>query len=315
MKLKKEAKMISEAKYLFMQKAADLRSFSKDPHRQVGACVVLNNKVTGIGYNEFPKGTRFQWKKKGPWLQTKHPYVTHAEVKAFAHVLQDSLKGKTLVAEGIPCYVCSRLLSECGISRVVHKSCSYWRRPTFWASKLLFKERKIKTFNRSTNPSLLRSGISFTAINKLRSINEDDVGSSYIIDGRGKILGNSKHQYELLSDTAKRSLTESLSTHRHSCTSSCSPPDVNNCNHSAAAAIFNSNPSAFTSSQLFVTLQPCNECAELILLAGVAGVCYIQNIVKPEYKASRKLLERGGVRMEQLKKFKLQPVLPSASSA
>jgi dCMP deaminase len=54
---------------------------SKDPSKQVGACIVGANKVIiGIGYNGFPRGCddqKLPWAKKsqdGP-LGTKYPYV------------------------------------------------------------------------------------------------------------------------------------------------------------------------------------------------------------------------------------------------
>lgn len=62
---------------------------SKDPNRQVGACLVSQDDIIlGIGYNEFPRGCsddKLPWAKKsrtGNPLETKYPYVCHAEVNA-----------------------------------------------------------------------------------------------------------------------------------------------------------------------------------------------------------------------------------------
>ncbi|RHN60669.1 putative dCMP deaminase [Medicago truncatula] len=59
---------------------------SKDPNRQVGACLVSQDDIIlGIGYNEFPRGCsddKLPWAKKsrtGNHLETKYPYVCHAE--------------------------------------------------------------------------------------------------------------------------------------------------------------------------------------------------------------------------------------------
>ena len=42
---------------------------SKDPHTQVGACIVSeDNKILSIGYNGFPNGCsddEFPWKREG----------------------------------------------------------------------------------------------------------------------------------------------------------------------------------------------------------------------------------------------------------
>jgi dCMP deaminase len=58
---------------------------SKDPKKQVGACIVDENKViVGIGYNGFPRGCpddALSWAKlsaSGNVLETKMPYVVHA---------------------------------------------------------------------------------------------------------------------------------------------------------------------------------------------------------------------------------------------
>lgn len=54
---------------------------SKDPSKQVGACIVGRNKVIlGIGYNGFPRGCgdhALPWAKKSAqgFLGTKYPYV------------------------------------------------------------------------------------------------------------------------------------------------------------------------------------------------------------------------------------------------
>ena len=57
---------------------------SKDPHSQVGACIVSeDNKILSMGYNGFPKGCsddEFPWGREGDPLDTKYLYVTHSEL-------------------------------------------------------------------------------------------------------------------------------------------------------------------------------------------------------------------------------------------
>ena len=59
---------------------------SKDPSTQVGACIVDGDKkIIGVGYNGFPIGCpddMFPWGKEGGFLETKYPYVCHAELNA-----------------------------------------------------------------------------------------------------------------------------------------------------------------------------------------------------------------------------------------
>ena len=60
---------------------------SKDPNTQVGACIVnAKNKIVGAGYNGLPIGCdddEFPWEKQGDFLQTKYPYICHAERRCF----------------------------------------------------------------------------------------------------------------------------------------------------------------------------------------------------------------------------------------
>lgn len=70
---------------------------SKDPNRQVGACVVNSDrKIVGIGYNGFPWGCsddQLPWAKKGASaLDTKYPYVCHAELNAIMNANSKTLR-------------------------------------------------------------------------------------------------------------------------------------------------------------------------------------------------------------------------------
>ncbi|MCH7948046.1 MAG: hypothetical protein IIC66_09650 [candidate division Zixibacteria bacterium] len=62
---------------------------SKDPGTQVGACIVNSKKrIIGIGYNGFPAGCSddlLPWDRKGDYLDTKYPYVCHAEMNAITN--------------------------------------------------------------------------------------------------------------------------------------------------------------------------------------------------------------------------------------
>ncbi|MEW5310735.1 MAG: hypothetical protein WDW38_002503 [Sanguina aurantia] len=73
---------------------------SKDPNKQVGACIVSAEQVIlGIGYNGFPRGcpdSTLPWAKKsasGDPLDTKYPYVVHAEANALLNKNAASVKG------------------------------------------------------------------------------------------------------------------------------------------------------------------------------------------------------------------------------
>jgi dCMP deaminase len=59
---------------------------SKDSHTQVGACIVSqDNKILSVGYNGMPTGCsddEMPWDRNGEFLDTKYPFVCHAELNA-----------------------------------------------------------------------------------------------------------------------------------------------------------------------------------------------------------------------------------------
>ena len=62
---------------------------SKDPSTQVGACIVSeDNRILSIGYNGAPNGFEdkfFPWDRQGDFLNTKYPFVCHAELNAISN--------------------------------------------------------------------------------------------------------------------------------------------------------------------------------------------------------------------------------------
>ena len=100
---------------------------SKDPNKQVGACITGPDRVIlGIGYNGFPRGCsdhQLPWAKvsadSNP-LDTKYPYVCHAEMNAIMNKNAASLKGATMYVTMFPCNNCAKLLIQAGISEVVY---------------------------------------------------------------------------------------------------------------------------------------------------------------------------------------------------
>ncbi|KAG6573132.1 Deoxycytidylate deaminase, partial [Cucurbita argyrosperma subsp. sororia] len=100
---------------------------SKDPNRQVGACLVSQNGVIlGIGYNGFPRGCpddKLPWAKKSKTsnpLETKYPYVCHAEVNAILNTNHASASGQRLYVTMFPCNECAKVIIQSGVSEVIY---------------------------------------------------------------------------------------------------------------------------------------------------------------------------------------------------
>ncbi|KAI3737422.1 hypothetical protein L2E82_27424 [Cichorium intybus] len=100
---------------------------SKDPYRQVGACLVSQDGIIlGIGYNGFPRGCsddKLPWSKKsknGDPLETKYPYVCHAEVNCILNTNHASAAGQKLYVTMFPCNECAKVIIQSGVSEVIY---------------------------------------------------------------------------------------------------------------------------------------------------------------------------------------------------
>ena len=102
---------------------------SKDPGTQVGACIVnTQNKIVGAGYNGLPIGCSdedFPWEKQGDFLNTKYPYVCHAELNAILNNIGMDLSGCRIYTALFPCNECSKAIIQSGIQEVIYLSDKY----------------------------------------------------------------------------------------------------------------------------------------------------------------------------------------------
>lgn len=114
---------------------------SKDPNTQVGACIVSRqNKIVGAGYNGLPMGCQdeaFPWEKNGDFLQTKYPYVCHAELNAILNNIGMDLTGCRIYTALFPCNECSKAIIQSGINEVIFLSDKYDGSDVSVASKRL----------------------------------------------------------------------------------------------------------------------------------------------------------------------------------
>jgi dCMP deaminase len=102
---------------------------SKDPSSQVGAVIVNNeHKVVGTGYNGFVAGvdeSHFPWEREGKWLDTKYPYVVHAEANAILNSTTSDLSNCSIYVTLFPCNECAKQIAQKGIKEIVYLEDKY----------------------------------------------------------------------------------------------------------------------------------------------------------------------------------------------
>ena len=116
---------------------------SKDPNTQVGACIVdENNRILSTGYNGFPLGCsddEFPWDRVGDDVDTKYPYVVHAELNAILNSRGKTLVGSKLYVALFPCNECAKAIIQAGIKEVIYLSDKYKDTPLTKASRRMLE--------------------------------------------------------------------------------------------------------------------------------------------------------------------------------
>jgi len=132
---------ISWAEY-FMGIALLSAQRSKDNHTQVGACIVdTENKIVSVGYNGMPTGCNddaMPWEREGDFLNTKYPFVCHAELNAILNS-RTNLKGCILYVTLFPCNECAKAIIQCGIRKIVYLDNKYAGTKENQASEMMFR--------------------------------------------------------------------------------------------------------------------------------------------------------------------------------
>ena len=120
---------------------------SKDPSTQVGACIVdENNRILSTGYNGFPHGCsddEFPWAREGQDVDTKYPYVVHAELNAILNNRGKNLTGARIYVALFPCNECAKAIIQSGIKEVIYLSDKYGHTPMTKASKRMLQSAGI----------------------------------------------------------------------------------------------------------------------------------------------------------------------------
>jgi len=118
----------------FIEIANTVASWSScyQSNRQVGCVIAKDKRILTTGYNGAPSGVK-NCKDKGCCLRqdlkipsgTKHElcYAAHAEQNAIIQAarLGVSVDGATLYCTHEPCTICTKLIINAGISRIVYQ--------------------------------------------------------------------------------------------------------------------------------------------------------------------------------------------------
>jgi dCMP deaminase len=102
----------------FLEMAALVSTWSKDPSTKVGAVITRGKFVVSLGFNGHPAGIEDSANRLQD-RETKYRTIIHAELNAILSARQP-LEGCTLyVVPFMPCSACGAVIVQSGIKRVV----------------------------------------------------------------------------------------------------------------------------------------------------------------------------------------------------
>jgi dCMP deaminase len=120
---------------------------SKDSNTQVGACIVnQEHKIVSVGYNGMPTGCdddEMPWEREGSFLDTKYPFVCHAELNAILNRSAGNLQGCRLYVTLFPCNECAKAIIQSGIREVIYYDNKYANSEATQASRRMFEMTKV----------------------------------------------------------------------------------------------------------------------------------------------------------------------------
>lgn len=119
---------------------------SKDPNTQVGACIInQDQQIIATGYNGLPRNlddNTYPWTREGDFLNTKYPYVVHAELNAILSATI-SLKQAKIYVSLFPCHECSKAIIQSGIKEIIYQDDKYLSSDSVIASKKMLNDAKV----------------------------------------------------------------------------------------------------------------------------------------------------------------------------
>lgn len=124
----------------FLELAADVSSWSKDPSTKVGAVLVNDqNIVVGMGYNGFPRGVKDDPERLNN-RELKYKMVVHAEVNAILAAGHKAQGTRLYVYPAFftPCICneCCKVAIQAGVKEIVGYKPRYDERMARWKDSI-----------------------------------------------------------------------------------------------------------------------------------------------------------------------------------
>lgn len=122
----------------FLDLAAHVAGWSKDPSTKVGAVIVDNQRrILSMGYNGFPRGVDDSPERYTNRTQ-KYPRVVHAELNAILNTgVPMSLEGSTIYSTHQTCMECAKSIIQSGIGCVVVPEANGEVDPDRWGDSIM----------------------------------------------------------------------------------------------------------------------------------------------------------------------------------
>lgn len=176
---------------------------SKDPHpvrnSRNGACIVdAMGRIVGIGYDGFPRGCSddcLPWASNStstgsdddgssnlPWLETRNPYLCHAEINAILNKCSDNVVGGRMFVPNFPGNECAKFIIQSGINEIVYVKDIDEDSDSSRASRILFEVAGVKMTKIKPSIPSIRINFAPNNIDKGLSNNGDEANGKDKID-------------------------------------------------------------------------------------------------------------------------------------
>ncbi|HQR00899.1 MAG TPA: deaminase, partial [Ferruginibacter sp.] len=97
--------------------------------------------------------------KEGGYLDTKYPYICHAELNAILNNIGMDLSGCKIYTALFPCNECTKAIIQSGIKEVIYLSDKYEGNDVFKASKIMLDKAGVSY--RKVHARVKNIGLSF----------------------------------------------------------------------------------------------------------------------------------------------------------